>query len=317
MKSLQNIVVGFVVSFLGSIPLGYLNVVGYQVYAKSGMRELLLFLLGVILVEAIVIYLTVIFTQQILRKQKLIKIIELFSIFFMFVLAYIFYAGGNNEMAPVKGFRQYSSTFVLGLVLSCFNFLSIPFWTGWNLYLLNEKRIHIGKKAYVLGTMLGTFVGMLTLILSLNYLSNTAFFSKYLMTVIIPLGFAALGIYQAYKFYKKYTLSKVVECLDLRLFALRNRQCTFVRQHHVTAVFIDKICEVIHVDDVRMVDAFKTARTQQILKVLQGFRKKQLLAIGKVNAGIIAFGRTSQDTLQFKNSNAIRSLQSHFLTRWR
>jgi threonine/homoserine/homoserine lactone efflux protein len=70
MKSLQNIVVGFVVSFLGSIPLGYLNVVGYQVYAKSGMRELLLFLLGVILVEAIVIYLTVIFTQQILRKQN-------------------------------------------------------------------------------------------------------------------------------------------------------------------------------------------------------------------------------------------------------
>jgi hypothetical protein len=104
----------------------------------------------------------------------------------MFVLAYIFYAGGNNEMAPVKGFRQYSSTFVLGLVLSCFNFLSIPFWTGWNLYLLNEKRIHIGKKAYVLGTMLGTFAGMLTLILSLNYLSNTGFFSKYLMTVSFP-----------------------------------------------------------------------------------------------------------------------------------
>ncbi len=205
MKALQNIAVGFAVSFLGSIPLGYLNVVGYQVYAKSGMRELLLFLLGVILVEAIVIYLTVIFTQQILKKQKLIKIIELFSIVFMLALAYIFYASGNDEMAPVKGFRQYSSTFVLGLVLSCFNFLSIPFWTGWNLYLLNEKRIDIGKKTvYVLGTMLGTFAGMLTLILSLNYLSKTGFFSKYLMTIIIPIGFAALGIYQAYKFYKKY-----------------------------------------------------------------------------------------------------------------
>ena len=205
MKALQNIAVGFAVSFLGSIPLGYLNVVGYQVYAKSGMRELLLFLLGVILVEAIVIYLTVIFTQQILKKQKLIKIIELFSIIFMLALAYIFYASGNDEMAPVKGFRQYSSTFVLGLVLSCFNFLSVPFWTGWNLYLLNEKRIHIGKKAvYVLGTMLGTFAGMLTLILSLNYLSKTGFFSKYLMTTIIPIAFAALGIYQAYKFYKKY-----------------------------------------------------------------------------------------------------------------
>ena len=205
MKALQNIVVGFGVSFLGSIPLGYLNVVGYHVYSKSGMRELLLFLLGVILIEAVVIYLTVIFTQQIVKKRKLIKIIELLSIVFMLALAYIFYASGNEEMAPVKGFRQYSSSFLLGLVLSGFNFLSIPFWTGWNLYLINEQRIELSKKAaYVLGTMLGTFAGMLTLILSLNYISKTGFFSKYLMAVIIPLAFTGLGIYQAFKFYKKY-----------------------------------------------------------------------------------------------------------------
>lgn len=205
MKSLKNIAVGFLVSFLGSIPLGYLNIVGYQVYSDSGTRDMLLFLIGVIAVEAAVIYLTVIFSEKIVKKKKLIKFIEAFSIIFMLVLAYIFYANGNDEMAPVKGFRQYSSSFILGLVLSGFNFLSIPFWTGWNLYLLNEKKIYIGKKvAYVFGTMLGTFAGMLTLILSLDYISRTEFFSKYLMTVIIPVAFAGLGIYQAVKFYKKY-----------------------------------------------------------------------------------------------------------------
>jgi hypothetical protein len=205
LKTLKNIAIGFLVSFLGSIPLGYLNIVGYHVYSHSGLRDALLFLTGVIAVEAVVIYLTVIFTEQIVKKKKLIKIIELFSIVFMLALAYIFYANGNEEMAPVKGFRQYSSSFILGLVLSCFNFLSIPFWTGWNLYLLNEKHIDISKKAvYVFGTMLGTFAGMFTLILSLQYLSQLQFFSKYLMTAIIPLAFAALGIYQAFKFYKKY-----------------------------------------------------------------------------------------------------------------
>jgi hypothetical protein len=53
----------------------------------------------------------------------------------------------------------------------------------------------------------GTFCGMLTLILSLHYFaSNVEFLSKYLMQIIIPLVFLALGIFQAIKFYKKYSV---------------------------------------------------------------------------------------------------------------
>jgi hypothetical protein len=46
---------------------------------------------------------------------------------------------------------------------------------------------------------------MLVLILSLDYVTNqTDFLAKYLMKIIIPMVFAGLGIFQAYKFYKKY-----------------------------------------------------------------------------------------------------------------
>ena len=210
MQKLKNIFVGFLISFIGSIPLGYLNVVGYEVYKKFGIEETIFYLFGVISIEFLVIYFTLLFANQLIANKKLIKFIEAFSIIFMLLLAYIFYSSASKEAENQSVLEKYVdySPFVVGLILSCLNFIQIPFWTSWNLYLLNGNYIEISKSRryfYVLGTVLGTFCGMLVLILSLDYVTNqTDFLAKYLMKIIIPMVFAGLGIFQAYKFYKKY-----------------------------------------------------------------------------------------------------------------
>jgi hypothetical protein len=124
----------------------------------------------------------------------------------MFILAVVFYFGSNSKTYNASSYHY--SAFVLGIVLSSLNFIQIPFWTAWNLYLLNEKYIEVSnsrKYFYVFGTVAGTFCGMMTLILSLHYFaSNVDFLSKYLMKFIIPFVFVGLGIFQGYKFYRKY-----------------------------------------------------------------------------------------------------------------
>lgn len=206
MQNLKNIFVGFLVSFIGSIPLGYLNVVGFQVYEKSGLTPTTLYLLGVIVIEFFVIYFTLIFAKRLAENIKLTKYIEGFSIIFMFILAYVFYSSANSKNNFSTNFNY--APFVLGIVLSCLNFIQIPFWTGWNLWLLNGKYIEISgsrKYVFVLGTIIGTFCGMLTLILALHYFaSNVDFLAKYLMQIIIPLVFVGFGILQGFKFWKKY-----------------------------------------------------------------------------------------------------------------
>lgn len=210
MQNIKNIFVGFLISFIGSIPLGYLNVVGYEVYKKSGLNETYLYLLGVVSIEFFVILFTLVFANQLMNNKKLIKYIEGFSIVFMFVLAYTFYASASSETLNQSGLEKYInySSYIVGVVLSCLNFIQIPFWLSWNLYLLNAKYIEISKTNkyfYVLGTLIGTFLGMLVLILSLNYVTNqTDFLAKYLIKVIIPLVFVGLGLFQMFKFYKKY-----------------------------------------------------------------------------------------------------------------
>lgn len=210
MKALKNIFVGFLVSFIGSIPLGYLNIIGFEVYSKSGMNSLLLYLLGVITIEAIVIYCTLLFADKLSRSKKLMKFIDLFSIIFMLILAYIFYSQSkvdNSTESQLSSYIQYSA-YLIGIIFSSLNFMQIPFWLGWNVYVVNANYITLGKKlnlVYLTGTLIGSFSGILTVVMLLNLVTEgTSMLSKYLLSHIIPLFFVGMAVYQAYKYYKKY-----------------------------------------------------------------------------------------------------------------
>ena len=216
MKALKNIFVGFVVSFVGSIPLGYLNVIGLEIYSKLGMDSLIFFLLGVVFVEVFVVYFTLIFSKPLVSNKKLMKIIDFFAVLFLFILGYSFYASANqpiNQQGILDKYAMYSP-FLIGVFLNCINFLQLPFWTGWNLYLMNGNYISIVNKLklyYVSGTSIGTFFGMMTLILMLNSLSqNTIGFSKYLIPVVIPSFFVILALLQMVKVYNKYGRDKTI-----------------------------------------------------------------------------------------------------------
>ncbi len=210
MKYLKNFFVGFAVSFVGSIPLGYLNVIGFEIYNHKGLGNVISYLLGVISVEVLVIYFTLIFVEQLFNNKKLLRFIEGFSVVFMFVLAYVFYNSATKTTTETTVFDEYreQTPFFVGLFFSALNFIQIPFWVGWNLYLLNGKYITMTsykKYFYVMGTLIGTFFGMLALILSLHFLtSQTDFFAKYMMRIVIPLVFIALGLFQGIQFWRKY-----------------------------------------------------------------------------------------------------------------
>ena len=214
MKEFKNIFFGFIVSFLGSLPMGYLNIIGVEVFSKLEINSLVLYLLGVILIEAVVIYFTVIFANHLAENKKLIKSIDFFAVFFLLLIAFLFYAHSNQEVEESNFLEDYIhySPFFIGMVLCCLNFLQIPFWMGWNLYLLNAKSISLDlnlKFYYILGTVVGTFFGMLLIIILLDSLSQKIFdYSKWIIPIVIPLFFLVLAVYQGFKVYKKYYRSK-------------------------------------------------------------------------------------------------------------
>jgi hypothetical protein len=200
--------VGFVVSFLGSLPFGYLNLIGFQIYTQKDFMSLIYYLFGIITVESIVIYVTLIFAAKLNSNRKLFQFIEAFSIVFLFLLAYLFYSQSEvSEQNTLTKYLNYSP-FVIGVICNGVNFMQIPFWLSWNLYVINAKYIDTTKKSqpyYVLGTLGGSFIGIFTIVMVLNYAKeSTSFVSQHLVSLLIPLFFLVLGFYQVFKFCKKY-----------------------------------------------------------------------------------------------------------------
>ena len=212
----KNVLVGFVVSFLGSLPLGYLNIIGVEILSKLGMNPLVYYLFGVIAVEAIVIYFTVIFAKQLAEKKKLMRFIDFFAIFFLLLIAFLFYAHSNQTLADHNYLVKYVqySPFLIGMVLCGMNFLQIPFWMGWYLYLMNANYIFLEKKLkfnYIFGALVGTFFGMLVAIVLLKSLSQQLLdYSKLIIPIVIPLFFITLTVFQVCKVHKKYFRLKKV-----------------------------------------------------------------------------------------------------------
>ncbi len=210
MKQSKNFLVGFLVSFVGSIPLGYLNILGFQMYRKLGLESLIFFILGIISIEVFVIYFTLIFAKKLSENQKLTKYIEIFGIAFMLLLATIFYFQANHSNTDQDNLSKYInySPFIIGIILNCFNFMQLPFWISWNLYLLNRKFILIEnnlKYFYIIGTLFGIFLGMLALILGLNLVAtNFKSLSNVILSVLIPLFFLLMAFFQIYKYWRKY-----------------------------------------------------------------------------------------------------------------
>ncbi|MEY3200181.1 MAG: hypothetical protein RJA13_2139 [Bacteroidota bacterium] len=153
MKALKNIFVGFLVSFIGSIPLGYLNVVGYEVYKRFGFSDTVLYLTGVITVEFLVIYLTLVFANQLMGNKKLIQFIEGFSVLFMFFLAYVFFESSSNDSSQESVLDKYIdySPYIVGLKRCANSNVGIKSMT-------TERHIKLGRQTALISFLIGTCI---------------------------------------------------------------------------------------------------------------------------------------------------------------
>jgi arginine exporter protein ArgO len=193
--------------------LGYLNLIGYQIYTKTNFNQLTLYLIGVLCVEALVIYTTLKFSSKISMNPKWKNYISIFSFVFLLAIALLTYSSSSKNSNSLDSYTTYLSysAFISGIILSCINVAQVPFWMSWNLYLTNENYIESkGKKSlfYVLGTISGTYFGMLTIIFSINAAKNKelispTFFSKYIWVI-----FLVLAIFQLFQIIRSNLKSK-------------------------------------------------------------------------------------------------------------
>lgn len=156
--------VGMGISFLGSLPLGTLNIAAMQISITDGYAEALWFATGVFIVEIIYVRLSLVAMDKIRKHEKILKALEWVTLFIVVALAVSSFvaAAKNNPHAKNIILSNSMHRIVLGFMMSALNPVQIPFWFGWSTVLFTKK-ILIPKSnhynVYISGIGLGTLFG--------------------------------------------------------------------------------------------------------------------------------------------------------------
>ena len=165
-KLLKVFLWGMLISFLGSLPLGTLNVAAMQIGIQESIENAVWFSLGSLVVEMIYVRLSLIGIDWVRKQYKLMRIMEWITLGIIVALAVGSFVAAVKTGAgshAKNGFLEIGiHRFLLGMLMCAINPVQIPFWFGWSTVLFTKNILEPKSKnynLYILGIGLGTLAG--------------------------------------------------------------------------------------------------------------------------------------------------------------
>ncbi len=195
---------GMLISFLGSLPLGTMNVTATNISAQQGSYPATLFALGSLVVETICVCIVLIAMNWVRKQQKIFRVFEWLTALLILILSLGSFVAAIN----MKGFGNNVFTayhihpFLLGILLSALNPLHIPFWFGWSTVLLNKNILLPQPRSYgiyVSGISAGTILGFDVFIYGGNYIVQQLSDKQEILNCTIGVVLFITAIIQFYK----------------------------------------------------------------------------------------------------------------------
>lgn len=203
MKLIRIFFTGMLISFLGTIPLGTLNVAAMQISVSDGVTQALYFSLGALLVEIIYVRISLVGMNWVRKQKKLFRWLEWITLAIIVALAVSSFIAA---LSPSQHKNQILSNtlprFELGLMMSAVNPMQIPFWFGWSTVLFTKKILEPQNSqynAYIGGIGIGTFAGNSIFIFGGQLLVGALNKNQNIINWIIGGIFAATALIQFFK----------------------------------------------------------------------------------------------------------------------
>ncbi len=196
---------GLMVSFLGSLPLGTLNVLAMKISVEEGIKNAIYFSCGSLLTEMIYVRISLVGINWIRKQKKLFKWLEWITLFIVVALAvgsFMTAMKHHNTGQQVESNLPDMHRFILGISLSAISPMQIPFWFGWSTVLFTKKILHPNNSnynLYILGIGLGTLMGNSVFIFGGKWLVEKMNANQNILNYVLGGIFALTAIIQLIK----------------------------------------------------------------------------------------------------------------------
>jgi len=189
---------GMIVSFLGSLPLGTLNVAAMQISVQESIHNAIYFSLGSLLTEMIYVRISLVGINWIRKRKVLLKWMEWIALAIVLALAIgSFIAATHEHHAKNVMLNNNMNRFVLGFLLSAISPMQIPFWFGWSTVLFSKNILQPKNSYYnfyIVGIGLGTLLGNCVFIFGGKYIVEKLNANQSILNWVIGGIFSATAI---------------------------------------------------------------------------------------------------------------------------
>lgn len=214
-KLIRIFFTGLLISFLGSLPLGTLNIAAMQIGISDGVQQAILFSLGSLTAEMVYVRLSLVAMDWVRKQQKIFRILEWVTLLIVVALAASsFYAALHPSVHENVILNSDLNRYLLGLVMSAVNPVQIPFWFGWSTVLFTKK-ILMPKSShynvYILGIGIGTLMGNLVFIFGGKLIADKISNNQDILNWVIGGIFAITALIQVWKMSKKRNMQHQIE----------------------------------------------------------------------------------------------------------
>jgi threonine/homoserine/homoserine lactone efflux protein len=195
---------GLMISFLGSLPLGTLNIAAMQIGIQESIKDAMYFSFGSLLVEMFYVRLSLVGIDWVRKQDKLMKIMEWVTLAIIIALAVGSFIAAARDGANAKNalLQNNMHRFLLGMFMCAINPVQIPFWFGWSTVLFTKKILEPVKaqyNSYIIGIGVGTLLGNCVFIFGGKWLVQQIANSQQYLNWVIGSIFALTAIIQLVK----------------------------------------------------------------------------------------------------------------------
>lgn len=207
MKLFRIFTTGLFISFLGTLPLGTLNISAMQISVSDGIRPALYFVIGALLVEIVYVRVSLVAMNWVLNHKRLFRWLEWATVVIIVALAVSSFVAAADPIVKKNVLLSGGiHRFWLGIMMSAINPVQIPFWFGWSTVLFTKKVLEHKNShynIYIAGIGTGTFIGNLVFIFGGRFIVDRLNASQQLIHWIIGGIFALTAIIMIWKIRRK------------------------------------------------------------------------------------------------------------------
>ena len=204
---------GWLLSFLGQLPLGTMSITATQITVQESFKNAWKYAAGVALVEIVYLRLVLSGVDWIMNHVLLFKLIGWLTVLFFLVLGIAGFMAANKQQAEKKALLLDNNIhrFWLGITMSALNPAQVPFWFIWSSYFLDAGILHTTTtelNIFTIGAGTGTVSGLVLYMYGGNWLITKMKTSNQTLNRIMGIIFMIAALAQLWRMLYAHSLVK-------------------------------------------------------------------------------------------------------------